>query len=171
MIQRRNILVWYLLTFVTLGIWGFVWYYKINAEAKHLALEHPDTESDARGWSPGMSIVAVTLGALIIVPPFVSVWGTWSRVRKGTRSHDMAAGKQFLFCYVPLINLAYYGVLQSQLNDVAVQQLLAAPATTSVEAADGMPAIDAAPASSPTEAPPAPGTEAAPGTTRDAEET
>jgi hypothetical protein len=104
-----------------LGIAWIVWYYKVNADAKDLALTHPDTETRARGWSPGMSVLAVTLGSFIIVPPFVSVWGTWSRVRQGTRSHDMAAGKQFLFCYVPLINIAYIGILQSQLNKVAAE--------------------------------------------------
>jgi hypothetical protein len=119
LIQRRNIFVWYLVGFLTLGIASIVWYFKINADAKHLALTHSDTESRARGWSPGMSVLAITLGAFVIVPPFVSVWGTWSRVRLGTRSHDMAAGKQFLFCFVPLINIAYMGILQSHLNHVA----------------------------------------------------
>jgi hypothetical protein len=122
LIDRRSIFLWYLLSFVTFGIAWIVWYYKINADAKHLALRHPDTENRARGWSPGMSVVAMTLGALIIVPPLVSVWGTWSRVREGTRSHSMAAGKQFLFCYVPLINIAYPGVLQSQLNHAAAEE-------------------------------------------------
>lgn len=131
MIDRRSIAIWYLLSIVTLGIAGIVWYYKMNADAKNLALTHPDTENRARGWSPGMSVVAITLGSLIIVPPFVSLWGTWSRVREGTRSHSMAAGKQFLFCYVPLINIAYYGVLQSQLNSVATGE---APATVSASA-------------------------------------
>ncbi len=130
MINRRSILLWYVLSFVTFGIAWFIWYYKLNADAKHLALRHPDTESDARGWSPAMSIVAVTIGSFIIVPPFVSVWGTWSRVRKGTRSHSMAAGKQFLFCYVPIINIAYPGVLQSSLNEAATQEAPAAVSAT-----------------------------------------
>jgi uncharacterized protein DUF4234 len=119
LVKERSILVWYLLSFVTLGIASLVWYYKMNADAKQLALRHPDTESRARGWSPGMSIFAVTLGVFVIVPPFVSTWGTWSRVREGTRSHDMAAGKQFVFCFVPLINIAYMGILQSHLNQSA----------------------------------------------------
>jgi hypothetical protein len=123
LINRRNILVWYLVSFVTLGIASLVWYFKVNADAKRLALTHPDTESRARGWSPGMSILAVTLGAFLIVPPFVSVWGTWSRVRLGTRSHDMAAGMQFLFCYVPLINVAYMGILQHHLNQAAAEEV------------------------------------------------
>jgi Domain of unknown function (DUF4234) len=121
LIQRRNILVWYLLGIVTLGIVSIVWYFKINADAKRLALQHADTETRARGWSPGMSVLAITLGAFLIVPPFVSVWGTWSRVREGTRSHDMAAGKQFVFCFVPLINIAYMGILQHHLNKPALE--------------------------------------------------
>jgi hypothetical protein len=121
LIQRRNIFIWYVVGFLTLGIASIVWYFKINADAKQLALNQSDTESRARGWSPGMSVLAITLGAFLIVPPFVSVWGTWSRVRLGTRSHDMAAGKQFLFCYVPLINIAYMGILQSHLNHTAAE--------------------------------------------------
>jgi hypothetical protein len=46
------------------------------------ALAAPD------GWSPLMSVLAVTLGAFLIIPPFVSIWKTWSRVREATQGAD-----------------------------------------------------------------------------------
>ena len=121
MIQGRNIVVWYLVSIVTLQIAWIVWYFKVNVDAKTLALGRADIRSRARFWSPWKSVLAITLGAFLIVPIFVSLWGTWSRVRKGTRSHAMAAGKQFLFTFVPLVNIAYLGVLQSELNQAAAK--------------------------------------------------
>jgi hypothetical protein len=72
MIGRRSIALWYVISILTLGIGGIVWYYKLNNDAKALA--------DNRAWSPGLSVLAVTLGALLIVPLLVSQWRTWSRV-------------------------------------------------------------------------------------------
>jgi hypothetical protein len=61
-------------------------------------------------------VFAVTIGALPIIPPFISIWSTWGRVREATESTKMSAGKQFVFCFVPLINIAYMGILQHRLN-------------------------------------------------------
>jgi Domain of unknown function (DUF4234) len=79
----RNIfLVWLVWPFLTLGIYHFVWWYKINREARDL---------DARiEVSPGLSVVAITLGALILVPPFVSIYRTGERIGR----MQAAAGMQ-----------------------------------------------------------------------------
>jgi len=53
------------LTFVTLGIYGLVWYYKVNKEMAELGKATGKT--DELGDSPGKSLLAVTLGALVIV--------------------------------------------------------------------------------------------------------
>ena len=106
--QQRNILLWYLLSVVTLGIGGLVWYYKLNSDSKQLAQN--------KAWSPGLSVVAVTIGALIVIPPIVSMWGTWSRVREATGLDGLSAGIQFCLIFIPLVNIAYYGYLQSKLN-------------------------------------------------------
>jgi Domain of unknown function (DUF4234) len=110
----RNIVVWYVVGIVTLGIGFLVWYYTINKDAKTLARD--------KGWSPAMSVFAVTIGSLLIVPPFVSIWRTWSRVRKATNADGMSAGIQFCICFIPLLNLAYSGYLQSKLNRAVEQQ-------------------------------------------------
>lgn len=69
----RNIFaVWLLLPFITFGIYRLVWYYKINREARDL---------DKRiVVNPGMAVVAITFGAFIIVPPFVSIYNTGQRI-------------------------------------------------------------------------------------------
>jgi hypothetical protein len=69
----RNIfLVWLVWPFITLGIYHLVWWYKINKEARDL---NANIEV-----SPGIAVVAITLGWLIIVPPFVSVFKTGERI-------------------------------------------------------------------------------------------
>ena len=74
----RNPIVVFLLVFVTLGIYYFVWYYKVNRELRDLGRA---TGQEARlGTSPGTSLLAVTIGWLILVPPFVSFYNTFKRI-------------------------------------------------------------------------------------------
>lgn len=73
--KRRNPLAVALgLPLITLGVYYFVWYYKINNEARRY-LRDPSIR-------PGMSLLAITLGVFIIVPPFISIYGTAGRVRR-----------------------------------------------------------------------------------------
>jgi hypothetical protein len=65
------------LSVVTLGIYFFYWYYKVNDELRRF--EHDET------IRPGMAVLAVTLGWLIIVPPFISVYNTSMHVAKVER--------------------------------------------------------------------------------------
>lgn len=68
----RNIwLVWLVWPILTLGIYHLVWWYKINREARDFARIEV---------SPAVSVVAITLGALIIVPPWVSIYRTGERI-------------------------------------------------------------------------------------------
>jgi hypothetical protein len=106
--SKRNIALWYVITVVTLGIGGLVWYYTINADAKRLAKN--------KAWSPAISVLAVTLGALLIVPLLVSQWRTWSRVREATGADGMSAGIQFCLTFIPVVNVVYFGYLQHKLN-------------------------------------------------------
>jgi hypothetical protein len=56
------------LSFITLGIYWLYWYYTINDEIRRS--ERDDTVR------PGNALLAVTLGWIIIVPPFISVYNT-----------------------------------------------------------------------------------------------
>lgn len=69
----RNIwLVWLVWPILTLGIYHWVWWYKINREARDL---NAGIDVD-----PAVSVIAITLGAFIIVPPFVSIYNTGERI-------------------------------------------------------------------------------------------
>jgi Domain of unknown function (DUF4234) len=71
---KRNPLGVLGLSVITLGIYGFYWYYKINDEIRRF--EKDDTISPAR------SLIAILLGWVLIVPPFIAVWNTANHVLK-----------------------------------------------------------------------------------------
>jgi hypothetical protein len=77
--KNRNIfLVWFVWPLITLGIYFFVWYYKINREAR---------DFDSRiHVDPTVSLLAVLLGWIIIVPPFVSIYRTGERIAEMQRA-------------------------------------------------------------------------------------
>ena len=62
------------LIIITLGIYFWVWYYKINDEIRRL--ERDDT------ISPTRSLMAMIFGWIIIVPPFIAMWNTAKHVQK-----------------------------------------------------------------------------------------
>ena len=78
----RNVLAPVGLSIITLGIYGIVWYYKTNKELAEIGRAHGTEEL---GTSPGTSVVAVTLGAIIIVPALVSYWNWWHRQEKAAK--------------------------------------------------------------------------------------
>ena len=73
--KTRNIfLVWLIWPLITLGIYFFVWWYKINREAR---------DFDERiQVDPTISLLAVLIGWIIIVPPFVSTYNTGERIAR-----------------------------------------------------------------------------------------
>lgn len=75
----RNPFLVFVWSIVTLGIYYLVWYYKINRELR-----------DARGIavSPIVALIAVSLGWIVIVPPFVSWYRTFERIAAAQRSVD-----------------------------------------------------------------------------------
>jgi hypothetical protein len=66
------------LVFLTLGIYYFVWYYKVNREMRDLG--RAVGEEERLGRSPLTSLLAITVGWLVIVPPFVSFYRTFGRI-------------------------------------------------------------------------------------------
>ena len=70
---KRNPLGVLGLTFITIGIYFFVWYFKINKEVK--AFKRDET------ISPTRSLMAIIFGWLIIVPPFIAMWNTAKHVQ------------------------------------------------------------------------------------------
>lgn len=109
------------LTFITLGIYFIFWYYKINKELAAIGKVH---DSEECGTSPGTSVVAITLGAFIIVPPFVSLYKTWGRKRNAERlvgaPEGMEPGLGWLLSV--LISPVGHYILQSDMNKMLTHQ-------------------------------------------------
>ncbi len=107
--RRGPVAVW-LLAIVTFGIYGLVWYYKINREARDLGV----------GTSPGTSLLAITLGGFIIVPPFLSIYNTGDRIAQCQRNAGIAPTCNplvglLLWLFVFSTGSIYY---QSELNKI-----------------------------------------------------
>jgi hypothetical protein len=58
------------LSFVTLGIYTFFWYYRVNREMQEFGRWHRD--APLRESNPTASLLAFIPGSLVIVPPIVS---------------------------------------------------------------------------------------------------
>jgi hypothetical protein len=74
----RHPAIVFALVFVTLGIYYLIWYYKVNRELRDLG--RATGREEQLGRSPLTSLVAITLGWLIVVPPFVSFYRTFERI-------------------------------------------------------------------------------------------
>ena len=106
-----------LLPFITLGIYAIFWYYFINREMRDLGRAR---DADGLGESPGMSVLAVTLGALIIVPAVISVIHTFQRLQTAQRitGVEPQANGWLALVMALLITPVFYAYEQAELNKV-----------------------------------------------------
>jgi hypothetical protein len=108
------------LTIITLGIYLIFWWYFINREMADLGKTRGVPEL---GDNPILSVVAVTIGALVIIPPFVSYWRTCKRVETAQQtmlgSNNFSPLLAFLLIFLPLLGgwISAY-LIQSNLNQV-----------------------------------------------------
>jgi hypothetical protein len=63
----------FFLSLLTFGIYYLVWYFKTNKELRDVS---------GIDVSPGVSLLAMSVGALLIVPPFVSQWRFYKRIKQ-----------------------------------------------------------------------------------------
>ena len=100
------------LTVVTLFIYGFWWYWKTNDDARRYLRD--DT------IKPGMALLAITLGAILIVPPFVSLYHTGERVERMEQKAGVltpiSPALNLLLCIV--VGFFGYAYTQEHLNHV-----------------------------------------------------
>ena len=61
------------LTIITIGVYFFYWYYKINEEIQRFERDE--------SMSPARSLLAVLVGWIVIVPPFIAVYNTAKHVQ------------------------------------------------------------------------------------------
>jgi len=105
-----------LLTLVTLGVYFFVWYYKVNREMSELGRARG---TDELGDNPGNSLLAVTLGALIIVPAIVSVYNTFLRTQAAARLTGVEPLNGWIaLAFYLFLGIGFPAYLQSGLNKV-----------------------------------------------------
>jgi len=98
------------LSIITLGIYGLYWYYAIN---KELQVAGQKVE-------PWVSLLAITFGGLLIVPPFVSLYNTADRTRRAQQHvgapSEIAPVLALVMVFIPIVNLFVSVYLQSNLN-------------------------------------------------------
>jgi Domain of unknown function (DUF4234) len=103
---------------ITLGIYHIFWWYFINREMA----DYGQANGVDLGDNPVMSVLAITLGALIIVPPFVSIFRTLRRIERAQNhalgSNNIGVILLFILIFIPLVNLVVFPVMQSNLNQV-----------------------------------------------------
>jgi hypothetical protein len=105
-----------LLPFITLVIYLFFWWYYVN---RALADYGKAKGSSELGDSPGKSVLAITLGALVIVPAILSTINTFKRLQAAQRLAGIEPlnGWIGLILYV-VLSPAFYGYMQSGLNNL-----------------------------------------------------
>jgi len=67
------------LSVITLGVYTLFWYYKVNREMRDFGSSHGDHGLAAS--KPWRSIIAVTIGGLVVIPRLVSFVRTMRRVQ------------------------------------------------------------------------------------------
>ena len=111
----RNLVAVAVLSVVTLLIYAFFWWYFINREMADYGKQRGTTEL---GDSPTKSVLAITLGALIIVPAVWTTVTTFQRIQKLQRLTGQATpinGWIGLILAI-VITPALYAYMQSGLN-------------------------------------------------------
>ncbi len=80
-VKIRNPFGVFVLALVTLGIYYLVWYYKVNRELRDAA------NIDV---SPIVALLAISVGWVLIVPPFVSWYRTFQRIQQSQRAAGLS---------------------------------------------------------------------------------
>ena len=132
------------LALITLGIYYFFWWYYINREMRDFGR----ARNTDLGQNPGNSVLAITLGALIIVPAIISLWTTSDRIQRTQETAGVQRGANGPIIFILLLVIGPVGLwyAQSELNKAWELQASGSRA--------GLPPTDAGPAAPPP--PPAP---------------
>lgn len=103
------------LGWITLGFYYLYWFYKANEEAGIL--------NDDDKAKPGVSLLAATLGWLLIIPPFWTHWTTAKRVGRATgRPASWWANLLCSIILLPFASVIYVIWIQGKLNKYGRKQ-------------------------------------------------
>lgn len=102
------------LSIITLGIYYVFWWYFINREMRDFGR----ARGADLGQSPGNSVLALTLGAFIIVPALVTLWRTSDRIQRTQEvaGVDRPATGPLIFVLLLLIGPVGIWYAQHELN-------------------------------------------------------
>jgi len=102
------------LSLITLGIYYIFWWYFINREMRDLGR----ARGTDLGQNPGNSVLAITLGALIIVPAIVSMVRTYMRIQGSQEVAGIDRGTNWPIILILLLVIGPVGIwyAQSELN-------------------------------------------------------
>jgi hypothetical protein len=114
-------------TFITLGIYFIYWWYQVNREVVDLGRARNVT---GLGDNPTLSLLAVFPGALVIVPPLVSLYNGTKRFQ---RAQEETLGESTLNGWIVLVliiasfivgitALIVPGYIQAELNKIWERQ-------------------------------------------------
>jgi len=102
------------LSIITIGIYYVFWWYFINREMRDFGR----ARGTDLGQNPGNSVLALTLGALIIVPAIVTLWTTCDRIQRTqeTAGVERPASGPIIFILLLLIGPVGIWYAQNELN-------------------------------------------------------
>jgi Domain of unknown function (DUF4234) len=108
--KKRNVVgVWLGLPVITLGIYSYVWIYKVNDEARRFLRDD--------SIKPGLSVLAFFPGFILIIPPFVAIYRLGERIARMEEAAGIpsraSGGIGLLLGFVFSLYSLYY---QSHLN-------------------------------------------------------
>jgi len=98
-VKTRNPFGVFVLALVTLGIYYFVWYYKVNRELRDAANINT---------SPVMAVLAITIGWIIIVPPFVSWYRTFKRIQQAQQAAQLTSEANPILGFILYVVALYF---------------------------------------------------------------
>jgi len=133
------------LSIITIGIYYIFWWYFINREMRDLGR----ARGVDLGQNPGNSVLAITLGAFIVVPAIVSMWRTTDRIQ---RTQEVAGVERpapgpLIFVLLLLVGPVGIWYAQHELNKAWSAQADAGAAAPSLPVSEAPPApVEAEPA-------------------------
>jgi hypothetical protein len=116
------------LSIITLGIYYIFWWYYMNREMRDFGR----ARGTDLGQNPGNSVLAITLGALIIVPAIITMWRTCDRIQRTQEvaGVDRPASGPIIFVLLLLIGPVGIWYAQNELNKAWSTQASAGAAAT-----------------------------------------
>ena len=81
-VKIRNPFLVFLWSLITFGIYYVVWSYKVNRELR---------DGAGISVSPVVAVLAITIGWVIVVPPFVSWYRTFARIAQAQREAGLGS--------------------------------------------------------------------------------